>query len=279
MNCEQVSRQHITEKYLLGQLTEADQDAFEHHYFECARCFEEVQTFCTLQAGLREASAAIRAEALARRPRWRWSWRWAWAPGLAAVLILVAVGVWVRGSRSRVEPATSVPGAPAPKTPLAWSSPQEPLGDARGSAGPFLAELAQVEPPRYSAMTLRGPADEATQRFRRAMERYLKKDYASAIAGLRAALELEPQSAQARFFLGACYLLTEQTDPAIEAFERTIALGDSPFLEEAHFYLAKALLRKGDLAAARKKLTEAIQLKGELEAEARRLLEQLQTVR
>jgi anti-sigma factor RsiW len=49
MNCAQVTKEEITEKYLLGRLTEAEQGAFELHFFECERCFEEVESLRMLQ--------------------------------------------------------------------------------------------------------------------------------------------------------------------------------------------------------------------------------------
>ena len=38
--------------------------------------------------------------------------------------------------------------------------------------------------------------------------------------------------------------------PRSIALQATIALGDSPYLEDAHWYLAKAFLRRKDLGAA-----------------------------
>jgi lipoprotein NlpI len=58
----------------------------------------------------------------------------------------------------------------------------------------------------------------------------------------------------------------------------TIALGDSPYLEEAHFYLAKAYLQKGNTDEAKKLLQSTVRLRSEREAEARLLLRQLQTL-
>jgi len=141
---------------------------------------------------------------------------------------------------------------------------------------PSVAELVRVTPPRYVPVTLRGPTDEAAKRFREAMQHYAKGKYGAAILGLRAAAELDPRAPNVQFFLGICYLLTGQIDTAIAELKKTVALGDSPYLEEAHFYLAKAFLRQGNVVAARNELKKTIELRGELESEAQKLLGQLQ---
>jgi tetratricopeptide (TPR) repeat protein len=138
-----------------------------------------------------------------------------------------------------------------------------------------LSVLAQVSPPAYIPVVLRGPRDEAVERFEAAMARYVEGDYAGTIPGLRAAAELNPSSAQISFFLAACELLTDQPEPAAAGFERTIALGESPYLEEAHFYLAKTRLRQGRVPAAQEQLRQTAARHGRLEQEARRLLRQL----
>jgi hypothetical protein len=42
MDCTRVAREEIAERYLVGDLSDGDRNAFEEHYFECARCFEEL---------------------------------------------------------------------------------------------------------------------------------------------------------------------------------------------------------------------------------------------
>jgi tetratricopeptide (TPR) repeat protein len=264
MNCEQVMKEEIIEKYLLGRLGEADEEAFEQHYFECPRCFEELETYRALQAELRRAGPATRAEYFERRP----SWRWLWAAGLAAALVTVGIAFWLRRSAPQ-----SVPPAPAAMT-LPRAMPPTPSR----SPGPFLTELARFEPPPYTPLTLRGVTDEATERFHEAMAHYLKKDYTAAIRGLRAAARLDPKAANTQFFLATSYLLTDKTDAAIQGFQRTIALGNSPYFEEAHFYLAKAYLGKGDVGAAQDRLKKTVQLRGDLAEQAQGLLNQLQAL-
>jgi tetratricopeptide (TPR) repeat protein len=107
------------------------------------------------------------------------------------------------------------------------------------------------------------------------MQLYLKNDYADAIPGLRAATKASPGTPSFHFYLGACYLLTEQPDPAIDSLRKTISLGNPGYSEPAHFYLAKAYLRKKDVSDAVQELQTTVQLNGSKAAEAQVLLHQL----
>ncbi len=259
MDCERITNEEIAEKYLRNELSEADQEAFEQHYFECARCFEGLQALRALGAALQQSAPAIRAEPVAHRV----FSRWAWAVVVTGALLMIGFGLWLR----RQEPVISPPQAPVA---------QSPKVEARPSPGvPSLGELARVQPPTYVPATLRGPTDEAAKHFREAMRHYVKGDYGATILGLRAASKLNPKAADISFFLGVCYLLTEQTNSAVEHLRRIIALGDSPYLEDAHFFLAKAYLREGDLALARSELEKTTQLRGDREVEARELIQQV----
>jgi cytochrome c-type biogenesis protein CcmH/NrfG len=107
------------------------------------------------------------------------------------------------------------------------------------------------------------------------MELYTKGDWAGALPGLRAAAALDPEAPQVAFYLGATALLAGRTDEAIVALRATVALGDTPVLEEARFYLARAAFRQGDIAAARTELAALVALGGERRAAAERLLDSL----
>ena len=264
MDCEQVTKREITEKYLLGRLSEAEQEAFEQHYFECARCFEELQTYRALQTELKQVPAAIQREPIAPRR----AWRWAWAAAPAVVLLAVGLGLWLRRPVPRSTPSATRSVMLPPKA-------QQPLLPPV----PSLSELTNFQAPSYAPTTLRGTQDEATHRFREAMRHYVKGDYGASIPGLKAASKLNPRAADISFFLGICFLLTNQTDTAINQLRRTVALGDSPYLEDAYLYLAKAHLRERDLDTAQRELNKIIELHGDREAEARRLLDQLQRLR
>jgi predicted Zn-dependent protease len=132
-----------------------------------------------------------------------------------------------------------------------------------------------VEPPPYSEVVLRGSEDEGQETFRSAMLNFSKKDYVKAIPGLRAAVKASPQNPSFNFYLGACYLLTGQTDPAIASFRKTVSLGDPAYSEAAHFYLAKAYLKKKEVSTAEQELQKTVRLHGGMEAEAQAILLQL----
>jgi tetratricopeptide (TPR) repeat protein len=297
MQCEQVLRDGIAERYLRGALSAADQEAFERHYFECASCFDELESLRLLRQALAEGVAANEAVSEARG---------GWAPGTwaaaAAVVAVIGGGLfWLAVNSNRpsggasegdgrvAEQQAAVPVLPAPETPTprvpeaghpAQPGPTAPrvnLGGAARSAA--LAALAVVQAPPYTPAPLRGVLDEAARRFREAMKLYVDRDYEGAKAGLREAAELDPERPDIAFFLGICALLTDEPEAAIAELRRTIALGESPYLEEAHFYVAKAHLRRGELAAAASQLEETVQLRGEREQEARELLRKLEALR
>ena len=263
MNCDQIMTDEIAEKYLLGALSEADKEAFEQHYFVCPRCFEELQTYRALRLELKRTAAAIRAEPAVTRI----GWKWAWAAATAVVVLVIGASIWLR-EKGPSTPSVQTLGQQAP----ARQQPVEP-------SVPSLSELAQVQPLPYVPVTLRGPEDEARRQFRQAMRLYSKGDFQAAIAGLRSASKLDPKAPDISFFLGVCYLLTGRPDTAMNHLRATVRLGDSPYLEDAHFYLAKAYIQKRNLDAARGELRKLIELQGERKKEAQWLVEQIELLK
>ena len=246
MDCGRIEREDLTERYLAGKLTKDEQRAFESHCFSCPECLEKLQVCRLLQEELDELDVTeLSVVPKKSRPPIR---RWAWVSAAALVLVAVAVGI-------------------------GWQ-----LGILGGrSAGPDkISMLSEFEPPLYIPPSLRGAVDEASERSRAGMMRYQAGDYAGAITVLRSAAELNPRGAMTRFFLGICFLLSGQTDEGIIELKKTIDLGDSAYLEEAHFYLAKGLLRQGHVKAARRELRAVVESGGRLEEEAARLLLELE---
>jgi tetratricopeptide (TPR) repeat protein len=253
MECVQIKREEVVERYLTGSLRPEERESFEEHYFACEQCFAALQAQRALQAELSASAPQIRAMP-APNPT---AWRWTAAMATAAVVILSVVVV-----RWSLKPHSS---SPAPPLQTAQSGP----------AGPSLSELARFDPPAYAPTVLRGTQNEAVRKFRMAMKPYQHGDYAGAVTVLRAAVKLNPKDPGPLFFLGVSHLLDNQTDDGIAVLQQCITLGDTPYLEESHYYLAKALLRKGDATAARRELEEVVRLKGDHEDEAQRLLQQL----
>jgi tetratricopeptide (TPR) repeat protein len=264
MNCKEVEEQDILEGYLLDRLSEPERDEFEKHYFECGSCFSQLQTRLGVQTELqRQPVMPVRARGASFRPMW------AWTPAFVTVALLLAAGIWWYSTQKH-QPTQQVSSPPSETSPEVSVQSQPTL-----PAAPSLEELARVEAPPYSAMVMRGAEGEGQEAFRTAMQGYSNKDYAKAIPGLRAAVKANPQAASFNFYLGASYLLTGHTDPAIVSFRKTVSLGNAAFSESAHFYLAKAYLRKKDVSAARDQLQETVRLHGGQEAEAREILGQL----
>jgi Tfp pilus assembly protein PilF len=76
---------------------------------------------------------------------------------------------------------------------------------------------------------------------------YREGNYAAAIPGLAEVVQLDPDRTQAQFYLGVCYLLTQQPSRAVVAFETAIA---RRFNVKRPFHLAKAFLAMGDATAS-----------------------------
>lgn len=264
MDCRGVEDQEILERYLLGQLSDPDREEFEQHFFACDSCFSQLQTELALQDELRQ-HPPHRGRASGVSLRQFWGWRLAFA---FAVVALVAVILWYAVPRPQPEQhAGSAPPVTTPQT-----SPQTQQLSTPASS---LDELAKVEAPSYSPIVLRGTEDEAHQIFRKAMRHYVKNDYAGAIPGLRTAAKASPEMPSFHFYLGACYLLSGQTDRAIESFRKTASLANPTYSGPAHFYLAKAYLRKKEVPAAEQEFQTTIRLGGSNAAEAQQILYQL----
>jgi hypothetical protein len=267
MDCERVRREDVAERYLAGRLEAAERDAFEEHYFACPDCTAALERVRALQLELAGASSRAALE----HPRRAGRRRPAWALVAAAAVVVGAVGVgaWL-GLQRRVEEAVAIPPGPArPSIPAPGLPP----------AAPAWAALAPITPAPYTEPRLRSAADVRTLAFRDAMQLYRRAEFADAIPRLRACVEVEPAAADRRFFLGVSLLLVGQDAEGMEQLRRVVALGDTPYREEAHLYLARALLRGGDVAGARMEVEAVVALQGDREAEARGLLKALRDLR
>jgi tetratricopeptide (TPR) repeat protein len=269
MDCARVAREEILEGYLLGRLPEDDRAAFEEHYFECEHCFDELRTVRAARGEL--AQLGVEADA---RTHTFFGWKAVAGFAMAAILI-IGLALSLRQPSPASRETTIAPTSTAPQTTRQETQPPA----AKTPAEPTVEQLARVEAPPHAPVPLRGPLNEATQHFRRGMEAYHKADYAKAIDELRAARELDPNAAHISFFLGVSDLMVGRDDAAITALRATIALGESPYLEEARFYLAKGFLRRKDLDAAEAQLNQVIRLRGSESEEARRLLAEIERLK
>jgi anti-sigma factor RsiW len=91
-----------SERYLLGEMSEAERFEFEAHYFDCAECAEDVVTGDALARGIQAVSAEDAARHPKRavesaRPRRQWFFSWLTPPVLASgacALLFGGVAVW-----------------------------------------------------------------------------------------------------------------------------------------------------------------------------------------
>ena len=157
---------------------------------------------------------------------------------------------------------------------------QAGLGRTANAAPPPMREipaerielLARIEPPEYEASAA---GAKSSPEFRAAMERYRKRDYAGAVSGLRATTQAQPQSVEGRFYLAICLLLTNDHGAGIQELQTVIAAGDTPYLERAHFYMAKALLADRNIGGAQRELRKITEMHGQLEKQAQVLQAQI----
>jgi hypothetical protein len=103
MEHNEAVRLHAAEKYLIGELTSAQRDEYEEHYFDCTACAEELKTTVAFMESARQVSReeALRPAEVAGRvgvaePRragfFAWLARPAFAaPAFAALVLLVVV--------------------------------------------------------------------------------------------------------------------------------------------------------------------------------------------
>ena len=133
--------------------------------------------------------------------------------------------------------------------------------------------------PLYLGVPVRAdqPAS-ADSLFGKAMAAYASEDYSEAVPALRASLRAGVDSAPAEFFLAASLLMSGEEEDAAAGFGRVIALGDTPYRPEAHFYRAKALLRLNRAAEALTDLQSAAALEGVVATHARALADSVQRV-
>lgn len=245
MNCQEVEQEDILGAYISGKLPEAQRDLFEEHFFGCEECLRNV-----------EAARIARQVLVARKPSGLVRNRWLALLAAAAVLV-AGVAVWKgnTGRRAQIEVFAPKPAAQV-------------------KAGPDYKLLARFDPPVYRPLNLRG-AETTDKGFRAAMERYSAGDFAGATVGLRAVLERTAGFVEARYYLGIAELQAGDIAQGLRNLQRVIAAGDTPFLSDARFYVAKALLGQNDAAAARQQLEFLVREKSELTSRAEEILKEL----
>lgn len=98
VNCVNVMQEDIAEKYLLARLTDTEKEAYERHFLECDRCFQELENYRALRNELRRKAAATNVHSMVRPFAVPWTWTAA-----AAVVILVVSNSWWLVKDKRLE--------------------------------------------------------------------------------------------------------------------------------------------------------------------------------
>jgi predicted negative regulator of RcsB-dependent stress response len=183
---------------------------------------------------------------------------WIGIYGFTAFIMLVAMGVFAW---------------------LAWTSRQEP-GVGRVAGARAQTPAGNIPDERYELLAaFRAPEYvpewPAPKDFENAMRRYEKQDFAGALPELRAATNVTPAFIPARFYLGICLLLTGDHISGIQELRAVTGSGDTPYLEQARFYLAKGLIAEHDIPRAQTQLESVIAQHGDLEKQAIVLLAQI----
>jgi hypothetical protein len=276
MDCPLRSGHDLADRYVAGTLSEAEQDAFEQHFFACAACLAHVQQLQDIRDGLRESPAP----AAASRPASPSFGKAPWLGLALAASVVAAFGWWwqrasVPTPGQPIADGRRLPGASDP--PSRPASPSTPTPPATAPVeGPVrrtvLAQLALVVPPRYVPITVRGGSGPPAGTFDAAMAHYVAGRYRESAAALQALSEATPADPGIAFFWGISELMLRRPDAAREGLTRAVSADVQPYADEAHFYLAKVHLAQGAVDLARRELQYAVEHEAGPEGEAQRIL-------
>jgi hypothetical protein len=231
----------LLEDYLANELPEDKLAVFEEHYFGCAACLEAIRV---RQSG--PHALAQWRKILKTRMRYR--------AGIG-IVVVVAGAAWY----------------------AAWSG--RLPGFSTTSASKSIADLSRVAAPVYVPSTAGGGREDAPRKqFVDAMRSYVAGGIVEATGGLEASWRADPSRPETGYYLGACYLVGNRVDGAIETLNATIALGESPFLDPSKILLAKAYLRRDAIGEARKELQDVLGRGGSSRSEALNLLEGIEHI-
>jgi TolA-binding protein len=117
MECQELHRDEVAEKYLNERLDPSARDEFEVHILACAQCLQRVEAVQTLRQELAERAHQIRAYSEVERFRFRWRWV------TVAAFSLVVCGLGVvelrkmkapQSAKTQVQAPASAPSATGP---------------------------------------------------------------------------------------------------------------------------------------------------------------------
>ena len=115
--------------------------------------------------------------------------------------------------------------------------------------------------------------------IRNAIEAYKSENYTAAASYFEQELLERPENMMARFYLGNCYLLTDQSPKAISSLQEVIN-SDSFYAYDARWYLALAYLETGAIESSKTELQNILKSNAEnaLKDQAKRLTRELNRI-
>jgi len=251
------------DSYLAGNLSEAEAECFEKHYFECSVCLAQVEA---LQAVALQLGARPRRELKAPIA---WPMRLGSIGAIAALLVLgfFAMREWHQPAQPQVAagPATATPQA----------QPEQQKAPA-AVAQLVVSRLADMTLPPYQASNLRGQSRDPN--FDSGMKAYTGHDCPEAVRSLAQVQAQDQDSLTAQFYLGVCQMHEGKLAAASKTLNQVAGVADAPQQEAAMYYLAQIALLGKDVPVARRYLAHTVQLHGDFEARARAELTQIRGV-
>lgn len=223
------------ERIATGDIAPERRDAAFDHVVSCERCARIWKGVLALEDG-------ARAEGLL--PAARQSGSWLRSPlvqlALAATLIVV-IGTVVMRTR---------PDAPGPASATPPATPAPP----RSAFIALPLTKAEIHITAEEALAPRGasaPAiDPPVERLAAALEPYRRDDFGEAANRLGTLLKEFPNAARPALYYGVSLLFVDRNDEALAPLRTAMTSSQAPVAADARWYLAVALTRTGQPAAA-----------------------------
>lgn len=146
-------------------------------------------------------------------------------------------------------------------------------------ANPYEALGGIASPPPYGGVGIRSTESDGDSLFAKAMVEYSNGNYAVAADALRAARTAGVDSSVTTFFIGVSELLAGDRRAAELELSAASAMSSGLYAAEAHYYLAKSLLRSGKPEIAMMHLRLASESPSLTSAAARALADSVQEAR
>jgi tetratricopeptide (TPR) repeat protein len=151
-DCGKTDRNELAEKYLNGQLDEAEQDTFETHILDCGKCLQTVELLQAVRFDLNERASVIRTQTSAVRgwPRWRW------VAAACSFAIVASLGLLqFRQMHQTHSPSTAHTQPPAKQYSPQIASKSQPINGRKNIDFPLVNRIA-IRPAPKSGLDIQG---------------------------------------------------------------------------------------------------------------------------